>query len=56
MGLGITKVSKKIFDYTLKNCKKPIVLDADAINLINVEDVKLITGKCVLTPHIKEFE
>jgi len=37
------------------NCKKPTVLDADAINNITLEDLEHIRYKAILTPHIGEF-
>jgi len=42
----------------LKACKKPMVIDADAINLLaeNEELKSLIPHNSIITPHIKEFE
>ena len=41
----------------LKNYNEPLVLDADALNLIskNPENLNLIPKKSIITPHPKEF-
>ncbi|PZP51139.1 MAG: bifunctional ADP-dependent NAD(P)H-hydrate dehydratase/NAD(P)H-hydrate epimerase [Pseudopedobacter saltans] len=55
-GLGIaeTSILKKILD----NAKSPLVLDADALNMIalNPEWLSLIPANSILSPHPKEFE
>jgi len=56
-GLGITSHSKQVLEFVL-NCKKPIVLDADALNII-ASDKKLLQNlqpNSILTPHAKELE
>ena len=42
----------------LTECKKPIVIDADALNILslNKEWLSLIPEGAILTPHPKEFE
>lgn len=42
----------------LSNYDKPVIIDADGINLIskNPDLLKLIPKESILTPHIKEFE
>ena len=42
----------------LEECNKPLVLDADALNIIgaNQEMKKLLPKGTILTPHMKEFE
>ena len=42
----------------LSECKKPMVLDADALNILslNKEWLSLLPSGSVLTPHPKEFE
>ncbi|MFC5284271.1 NAD(P)H-hydrate dehydratase [Pedobacter alpinus] len=57
-GLGVSEESSKLLNEVLANFKKPIVIDADAINLLaqNHQLMKLIPQKSVLTPHMKEFD
>jgi NAD(P)H-hydrate epimerase len=42
----------------LKNCSIPLVLDADALNILseNTELLNLLPKNSILTPHIKEFD
>lgn len=48
-GLGL----KKEFVFKLvREIKKPFIIDADAIKVLNLE----IVSNCLLTPHAKEFE
>jgi NAD(P)H-hydrate epimerase len=56
-GLGTDKATKKVLKNILKS-KKPVVIDADAINIISQDEKlkKLLHENCVLTPHIKEFD
>lgn len=60
IGPGIGKAPETILwlENLLKNSTKPLVLDADALNILsdNEELVKLIPQGSVLTPHPKEFE
>ncbi len=57
-GLGKTEKSKQILQSLLENHKQPIVIDADALNLIseNKNLLKLIPENSIITPHPKEFE
>ncbi len=57
-GLDVKKTSSEALEDLLENSKKPLVLDADALNLI-ARNKKLLTKipkGSVLTPHPKEFE
>lgn len=56
-GLGTDRQTKKVLRAVLKS-KKPVVIDADALNIISEDEKlkKLIHENCVLTPHIKEFD
>lgn len=56
-GLGKETVTQKaLFDF-LKNYNKPVVLDADALNMIAENDnISLIPKRSVITPHPLEFE
>lgn len=54
-GLDISEWNKKILDYLLINSKKPLVIDASG--LVMIDKPLLLNKKCevVLTPHPKEF-
>ena len=56
-GLGRDKVAKKITETIVKNCKVPLVIDADAIrNLAEIENYKdLLKPHMILTPHMGEL-
>ncbi len=57
-GIGTSDVSKTILHQLLKASKNPMVLDADAINIL-VSDrdlIPLIPKHSILTPHLKELE
>jgi ADP-dependent NAD(P)H-hydrate dehydratase / NAD(P)H-hydrate epimerase len=56
IGTGV-ETQKAIYDL-LRNCDKPIVIDADALNILslNKDWLKLIRPDTILTPHPKEFE
>ncbi|MBQ9254436.1 MAG: NAD(P)H-hydrate dehydratase [Bacteroidales bacterium] len=57
-GLGTQKESLLALEHLLKNNNKPIVIDADGLNLLskinNFQD--LLNENTILTPHQKEFE
>lgn len=57
-GLGTSAESKRILEETLKNFKQPLVIDADALNMLSVnpELVLSIPKLSILTPHVKEFD
>lgn len=57
-GLGNTEESKNRLLLVLKYQSKPVVLDADALNLLsgNPDLWKLIPPNSILTPHVKELE
>ncbi|MDL2223231.1 NAD(P)H-hydrate dehydratase [Bacteroidales bacterium OttesenSCG-928-M11] len=56
-GLGTNEASKKALENILASYRRPIVLDADALNIIsyNPELKKQIPPRSVLTPHIGEL-
>ncbi len=54
MGLGISNGAKKILQYTLENVKCPILIDADALNIIGKSGIKIPRG-AVVTPHPMEL-
>jgi hydroxyethylthiazole kinase-like uncharacterized protein yjeF len=57
-GLGTEPESQKALNKLLSECKKPLVIDADALNIIssNMELLSLLPAGTILTPHLKEFE
>ncbi len=56
-GLGTATETKKAFLKFLKTVNKPLIIDADALNIIALENaVHLIPKSSILTPHPKEFE
>ncbi|WP_223607505.1 NAD(P)H-hydrate dehydratase [Chryseobacterium sp. OSA05B] len=57
-GLGTHEETEKGLLNFLKGYNKPLVLDADALNIISKDhkNLKLIPEKSVITPHPKEFE
>ncbi|TAH01487.1 MAG: NAD(P)H-hydrate dehydratase [Sphingobacteriales bacterium] len=57
-GLGINNEATALLKSVLKTAQKPLVLDADALNILseNPEFINLIPKNSVLTPHIKEFD
>ena len=57
-GIGVSKDSFQTLNYFITQFKKPIVLDADAINIIAVNKMLLnkIAKRTIITPHPKEFD
>jgi hydroxyethylthiazole kinase-like uncharacterized protein yjeF len=57
-GLGTHKDTQDALHSLLLKNRKPVVLDADALNIlsINREWISLLNENSVLTPHPKEFE
>ncbi|GAB3954670.1 bifunctional ADP-dependent NAD(P)H-hydrate dehydratase/NAD(P)H-hydrate epimerase [Spirosoma harenae] len=57
-GIGKSHETLDMLKGVLKSVKKPMVIDADALNLIaeNTELLKLIPANSILTPHPKEFQ
>lgn len=58
MGMGTSDASLKALETFLNNQQKPVVLDADALNLLasNKELYKKIPEQSVLTPHPGELK
>lgn len=58
VGLGIDNETCKTFEAFLKANKQPLVVDADAINILAKKPslLKLMPPQSVLTPHPKELE
>lgn len=57
-GMGTDPNSQKAFENLLDKCHLPMVIDADALNILseNKEWLRKIPTASVLTPHPKEFE
>lgn len=57
-GLGTEKETEKALLEFLEYHQAPLILDADALNIISTDNsyVKLIPKKSIITPHPKEFE
>ncbi|MEI8060172.1 MAG: NAD(P)H-hydrate dehydratase, partial [Ferruginibacter sp.] len=57
-GMGMYPSNLILLENIFSTASKPVVVDADALNLIaqNMELLKKIPPKSILTPHPKEFE
>jgi len=57
-GIGTDSETVKAFSKILKEFRKPMVIDADGLNIVsqNKELIELIPEGSILTPHPKEFE
>ncbi|MEC3875539.1 NAD(P)H-hydrate dehydratase [Chryseobacterium salviniae] len=57
-GLGTHEKTAESLLKFLKSYSKPLILDADALNIIaqNPDHLNLIPEKSIITPHPKEFE
>jgi len=58
MGLGTDPETVKTFENFLSDIKKPLVIDADALNILSKHKafLKLLPENSILTPHPKELE
>lgn len=56
-GMSVCRDTEKITDFFIRNCTKPMVLDADALNCIcyNPDILKLAKAPIVITPHPGEM-
>lgn len=57
-GMGTELVTQKAFHDFLKHNRVPIVIDADALNILSLNKkwMELLPENSILTPHPKEFE
>ncbi|WP_455645725.1 NAD(P)H-hydrate dehydratase [Methanosphaera sp.] len=53
-GSGINSKTGELFNNIVKSVDKPVIIDADALKLVDKENIK--KGNVVLTPHAREFE
>ena len=56
-GIGTDEKAEKMVQYVLEHCDKPLVLDADALNVAgkHPEWLKKRRGEMILTPHMGEM-
>ena len=57
-GIGMDEQTSKMLSSLLQTNTQPLILDADAINLLSADKalIDLLPKNTVLTPHIKEFD
>lgn len=57
-GIGQESATGELLMHVLKNTSVPLVLDADALNLLaaNPDWIQAIPKGSILSPHVKEFE
>ncbi|MCE5346571.1 MAG: NAD(P)H-hydrate dehydratase [Bacteroidales bacterium] len=57
-GIGTGPETQKAIHNLLSECKKPMVLDADALNILslNKQWLSILPEGTILTPHPKEFD
>lgn len=57
-GLGMEKQSQMALKLLIQECNQPLVLDADALNILseNKTWLSFLPENSILTPHPKEFE
>ena len=57
-GLGTHIKTVEMLESLVRNLKKPIVIDADALNILSQRKslLHLLPENCIFTPHLKEFE
>ncbi|MCR9171634.1 MAG: NAD(P)H-hydrate dehydratase [bacterium] len=55
-GLGQHGETKEALLLTLESSEQTVVLDADALNLLQESDLSLLPANSIITPHPKEFE
>jgi len=56
-GLGTGQAAREIISFLLQSTDKPLIIDADGLNLLskNMEQLKNYKGICIVTPHIGEM-
>ncbi|MCB0410064.1 MAG: NAD(P)H-hydrate dehydratase, partial [Flavobacteriales bacterium] len=57
-GIGLEKQTQNILKLLIQNAQTPLVLDADALNILseNKTWLSFLPSDSILTPHPKEFE
>lgn len=56
-GMGRNETTKEMLEWILKQQDRPIILDADALNVLSeqMDLLKQTQASIIMTPHIKEF-
>ena len=56
-GLGTSRAAEKLMYWTLKNISMPLIMDADALNMLarHEEWMKLLPPETIITPHLVEM-
>ena len=56
-GLGVDTTSERMLYELLMNAEAPLVVDADALNILsdNIELLEMTSASVVMTPHMKEM-
>jgi hydroxyethylthiazole kinase-like uncharacterized protein yjeF len=57
-GIGLSKASRKLVEQVVENREIPLVVDADALNILSEKKslLKKMRSETILTPHLKEFD
>ncbi|HEX2394477.1 MAG TPA: NAD(P)H-hydrate dehydratase, partial [Bacteroidales bacterium] len=57
-GIGKENLTLKALEHLIKNSKKPLLLDADALNIISENQylIELLPENTIITPHPGEFD
>ncbi len=57
-GIGKDELTQKALQYLLTNTDRPLVIDADALNILSMHKdwIEHVLANSILTPHPKEFE
>lgn len=57
-GLGLKHNTQTAFHHLIKHCDKPMVIDADGLNILseNKDWLESLSKYTILTPHPKEFD
>ncbi len=57
-GIGTSAETGEVLHNLLKTCRKPLVIDADALNILSLNPKwnMILNENIILTPHPKEFE
>ncbi len=57
-GIGTKNETKELLKNLFENCSKPIVIDADGLNIISKQPelLNILPKNAILTPHPKEFD
>lgn len=57
-GLGTAGAQTKLLEFVLDNARSPLVMDADALNILSLNPgwLNRLPSGTILTPHMKEFD